>query len=194
MDIKIYSIGFDVMEKALAQAKDGRLHILGKMEEVIDTPRNQISDYAPRIQTIKVPSEKVKDVIGPGGKMIKSIIEETGVKIDIEDNGNINVASTDPEKAKKAISMIEAICAEAEVGKIYNGKVVKILDFGAVVEVLPNITGLLHISEIAHERVRTVTDYVSEGDLVDVKVLDVDRSGRIKLSRKATLAPQDEAH
>jgi len=194
MDIKIDSIGFDVMEKALAQAKDGRLHILSKMEEVIKTPRNQISDYAPRIQTVKVPSEKVKDVIGPGGKMIKSIIEETGVKIDIEDSGNINVASTDPEKAKRAIEMIESICAEAEVGKVYNGKVVKILDFGAVVEVLPNITGLLHISEIAHERVRTVTDYVSEGDKLDVKVLDVDRSGRIKLSRKATLAPQDGAH
>jgi len=194
MDIKIDSIGFDVMEKALAQAKDGRNHILARMETVIDTPRGQLSDYAPRIQTIKVPSEKVKDVIGPGGKMIKSIIEETGVKIDIEDSGNINVASNDPEKAKRALEMIEAICAEAEVGKVYNGKVVKILDFGAVVEVLPNITGLLHISEIAHERVRTVTDYVSEGDKVDVKVLDVDRSGRIKLSRKATLAPQEGAH
>ena len=194
MDIKIDSIGFDVMEKALVQAKEGRLHILSKMEEVIDTPRNQISDYAPRIQTIRVPSEKVKDVIGPGGKMIKSIIEETGVKIDIEDNGNINVASTDPKKAKKAIAMIEAICAEAEVGKVYKGKVVKVLDFGAVVEVLPNVTGLLHISEIAHERVRTVTDFVSEGDQVEVKVLDVDRSGRIKLSRKAILSPRDGAH
>ena len=194
MDIKIDSINFAVMEQALSQAKEGRLHILDKMEEVIKTPRNQISDYAPRIQTIQVPPEKVKDVIGPGGKMIKSIVEETGVKIDIEDDGRINVASTDPEKAKRAIEMIESVCAEAEVGKVYSGKVVKIMDFGAIVEVLPNISGLLHISEIAHERVRSVTDYVSEGDKVDVKVLDVDRSGRIKLSRKATLAPTEEAH
>lgn len=192
MDIKIDSIGFDIMEQALGQAKEGRLHILGEMEKAISTPRNQVSQYAPRIQTIKVKPEKVREVIGPGGKMIKSIVEETGVKIDIEDNGTINVASTDPEQARRAIEIIEGICAEAEVGKTYNGKVVKIMDFGALVEVLPNTTGLLHISEIAHERIRTVTDVINEGDQVDVKVLDVDRAGRIKLSRKAILPK--EAH
>jgi polyribonucleotide nucleotidyltransferase len=190
MDIKIDSIGFDIMEQALTQAKDGRLHILGEMEKAISVPRNSISEFAPRIQTIKVKPEKVREVIGPGGKMIKSIVEETGVKIDINDDGTINVASTDPTKSARAIEIIEGICAEAEVGKTYSGKVVKIMDFGALVEVLPNTTGLLHISEIAHERIRNVTDVVNEGDQVDVKVLDVDRAGRIKLSRKAIL-PQE---
>ncbi len=193
MDIKIDSIGFDIMEQALTQAKDGRLHILNEMEKVISVSRNSISEFAPRIYTIKVKPDKVREVIGPGGKMIKSIVEKTGVKIDINDNGTINVASTDPEQSRKAIQIIEDICAEAEVGKTYSGKVVKIMDFGALVEVLPNTTGLLHISEIAHERVRSVTDVVNEGDQVNVKVLDVDRSGRIKLSRKAIL-PQEEAH
>ncbi len=192
MDIKIDSIGFDIMEQALTQAKDGRLHILSEMEKVISVSRNAISEFAPRIYTIKVKPDKVREVIGPGGKMIKSIVEETGVKIDINDDGTINVASTDPEKSRRAIQIIEDICAEAEIGKTYSGKVIKIMDFGALVEVLPNTTGLLHISEMAHERVRSVTDVVNEGDQVDVKVLDVDRAGRIKLSRKAIL-PQ-EAH
>ncbi|MGH1469062.1 MAG: polyribonucleotide nucleotidyltransferase [Bdellovibrionales bacterium] len=192
MDIKIDSIGFDIMEQALTQAKDGRLHILGEMEKAISVPRNSISEFAPRIHTIKVKPEKVREVIGPGGKMIKSIVEETGVKIDINDDGTINVASTDPTKSARAIEIIEGICAEAEVGKTYSGKVVKIMDFGALVEVLPGTAGLLHISEMAHERVRNVTDVVNEGDQIDVKVLDVDRAGRIKLSRKAILA--QEAH
>lgn len=190
MDIKIDSISFDIMEQALKQAKDGRLHILGEMEKAISVPRNQISEFAPRIHTIKIKPEKVREVIGPGGKMIKAIVEETGVKIDINDDGTINVASTDPEKSKRAIEMIEGICAEAEVGKTYSGKVVKIMDFGALVEVLPGTSGLLHISEIAHERIRNVTDVINEGDQLDVKVLDVDRAGRIKLSRKAIL-PQE---
>lgn len=192
MDIKIDSIGFDIMEQALTQAKEGRLHILGEMEKTIAVPRNSISEFAPRIHTIKVKPEKVREVIGPGGKMIKSIVEETGVKIDINDDGTINVASTDPTKSARAIEIIEGICAEAKIGETYSGKVVKIMDFGALVEVLPNTTGLLHISEMAHERVRNVTDVVNEGDQLDVKVLDVDRAGRIKLSRKAIL-PQ-EAH
>ncbi len=191
MDIKIDSISFDIMEKALAQAKDGRAHILGEMEKVIRTPRGEISEFAPRIETIKIKPEKVREVIGSGGKVVKGIIEQTGVKINIEDDGTIHVASADPKASKRAIEMINAICAEAEVGKTYHGKVVKIMDFGAFVEVLPNTSGLLHISEIAHERIRSVTDVLNEGDEVDVVVLDVDRAGRIKLSRKALLsAPQ----
>lgn len=187
MDIKIDSLTFEVMEKALAQAKEGRHHILNEMEKTISTPRGKISEYAPRIETIQIKPEKVREVIGAGGKVIKSIIEQTGVKINIEDDGKIHIASADPEASRKAIALINDICAEAEVGKVYKGKVVKIADFGAFVEVLPNTSGLLHISEIAHERIRAVTDVLKEGDVVDVKVLEVDRSGRIKLSRKALL-------
>jgi len=187
MDIKIDSIDFKVMEQALKQAYDGRNHILDEMEKVMTQPRGEISPFAPRIETIKIRPEKVREVIGAGGKVIKGIIEETGVKIDIEDDGTIHIASADPIAAKRAIEIINGICAEAEVGKIYKGKVVKIMDFGAFVEILPNNSGLLHISEIAHERIRNVTDVLNEGDVIDVKVMDVDRSGRIKLSRKALL-------
>ncbi len=187
MDIKIDSLTFDVMEKALNQARDGRLHILNKMEEVISTPRGEISEFAPRIITIKIKPEKVREVIGAGGKVIKGIIEETGVKINIEDDGSIHIASTDPEKSKRAVAMIEGICAEVEVGKVYNGKVVKIVEFGAFVEVLPNTQGLLHISEVSNERIRNVSDHLTEGDRIDVKVIEVDRAGRVKLSRKALL-------
>jgi polyribonucleotide nucleotidyltransferase len=187
MDIKIDSISFAVMEQALTQAKDGRLHILTEMEKTISRPRGEISQYAPRIETIKIKPEKVREVIGAGGKVIKAIVEETGVKIDIEDDGTIHIASSDPLKTKRAIEIINGICAEAEVGRVYNGRVVKIMDFGAFVEVMPNTQGLLHISEIAHERIRQVTDVLKEGDLIDVKVLDIDRAGRIKLSRKAIL-------
>jgi len=187
MDIKIDSVSFEVMEKALNQARDGRLHILGEMEKVMKTPRGQISEFAPRIETIKIKPDKIREVIGSGGKVIRGITEQTGVKIDIQDDGTINIASADPQATKKAIAMIEAICAEAEVGKTYSGKVVKIAEFGAFVEILPNTQGLLHISELANERVRQVTDIVKEGDVVDVKVLEVDRAGRIKLSRKALM-------
>lgn len=187
MDIKIDSLTFEQMEKALAQAKDGRHHILNEMEKTIKAPRGQISEYAPRIETIQIKPEKVREVIGAGGKVIKGIIEATGVKINIEDDGKVHIAATDPSKTRKAIQMIQDICAEAEVGKTYKGKVVKIADFGAFVEILPNLSGLLHISEIAHERIRAVTDVLKEGDNIDVKVLEVDRSGRIKLSRKALL-------
>ena len=189
MDIKIDSISFEIMEQALKQAYDGRNHILNEMEKVISQPRGEISQYAPRIETIKIKPDKVREVIGAGGKVIKGIIEETGVKIDIEDDGTIHIASTDPKAAKRAIEIINGICAEAEVGKTYSGKVVKIMDFGAFVEIFPNNSGLLHISEIAHERIRNVTDVLNEGDVIDVKVLDIDRSGRIKLSRKALLGP-----
>jgi len=194
MDIKIDSISFAIMEQALTQAHQGRLHILGEMEKVMKAPRGQISEYAPRIETIKIKPEKVREVIGAGGKVIKGIIEETGVKIDIEDDGRIHIASTDPKAAKRAIEIINGICAEAEVGKVYSGKVVKITDFGAFVEILPNNSGLLHISEISHDRIRNVTDVLSEGDVIDVKVLDIDRAGRIKLSRKVLLDREEPAH
>ena len=187
MDIKIDSVSFAVMEKALMQAKDGRLHILGEMEKVMKAPRGTISEFAPRIETIKIKPDKIREVIGSGGKVIRGITEATGVKIEIQDDGTINIASADPLATKKAIAMIEAICAEAEVGKTYSGKVMKIAEFGAFVEILPNTQGLLHISELANERVRQVSDVVKEGEIIDVKVLEVDRAGRIKLSRKALL-------
>lgn len=187
MDIKIDSVSFEVMEQALAQAKEGRSHILNEMEKVIKVPRGQISEFAPRIETIKIKPDKIREVIGSGGKVIRGITEATGVKIEIEDDGTIHIASADPEATKKAIAMINDIIAEAEVGKTYKGRVVKIAEFGAFVEILPNTQGLLHISEIANERVRSVTDVLKEGEMIDVKVLEVDRAGRIKLSRKALL-------
>lgn len=187
MDIKIDSVSFAVMETALNQAKDGRLFILGEMEKVMKAPRGQMSEFAPRIETIKIKPDKIREVIGSGGKVIRSITEQTGVKIEIQDDGTINIASSDPAATKKAIAIIESICAEAEVGKVYKGKVMKIAEFGAFVEILPNTQGLLHISELANERVRQVTDVLKEGEVIDVKVLEVDRSGRIKLSRKALM-------
>jgi len=187
MDIKIDSVSFLVMETALAQAHQGRLHILGEMEKAMSVPRGQISEFAPRIETIKIHPDKIREVIGAGGKVIRGLTEATGVKIEIEDDGTIHIASSDPLATKKAIAMINDICAEAEVGKTYKGKVMKITDFGAFVEILPNTQGLLHVSEISHERVRAVTDVLSENQEIDVKVLDVDRAGRIKLSRKAIL-------
>ncbi|WP_295903894.1 polyribonucleotide nucleotidyltransferase [uncultured Bdellovibrio sp.] len=187
MDIKIDSVSFDVMDQALAQAKEGRAHILNEMEKVIKVARGQISEFAPRIETIKIKPDKIREVIGSGGKVIRGITEATGVKIEIEDDGTIHIASADPEATKKAIGMINDIVAEAEVGKTYKGRIVKIAEFGAFVEILPNTQGLLHISEIANERVRAVTDVLKEGEIIDVKVLEVDRAGRIKLSRKALL-------
>lgn len=187
MDIKIDSVSFAVIEQALAQAKEGRVHILGEMEKVMKAARGSISEYAPRIETIKIKPDKIREVIGAGGKVIRGITEATGVKIEIQDDGTINIASADPEATKKAIAMITEILAEAEVGKAYKGRVVKIAEFGAFVEIFPNTQGLLHISEISNERVRSVSDVLKEGDVIDVKVLEVDRAGRIKLSRKALL-------
>jgi polyribonucleotide nucleotidyltransferase len=187
MDIKIDSVSFAVMEQALAQAKEGRNHILGEMEKVMKSARGSISEYAPRIETIKIKPDKIREVIGAGGKVIRGITEATGVKIEIQDDGTINIASADPEATKKAIAMITEILAEAEVGKAYKGRVVKIAEFGAFVEIFPNTQGLLHISEISNERVRSVSDVLKEGDIIDVKVLEVDRAGRIKLSRKALM-------
>ncbi|MGE3973849.1 MAG: polyribonucleotide nucleotidyltransferase [Bdellovibrionales bacterium] len=187
MDIKIEGLTFDILQTALAQAKVGRDHILNEMEKVIRAPRGDISEFAPRIETMKIRPDKVREVIGSGGKVIRGIIEACGVKMDIEDDGTIHIASSDMDGIRKAKQMVADICAEAEVGKTYNGRVVKITDFGAFVELLPNTQGLLHISEIAHERLRAVTDALSEGQEIQVKVLDIDRTGRIKLSRKALL-------
>ena len=187
MDIKISGITTEIMKEALAQARTGRLHILEKMEATIAAPRESISTHAPRIVTIQIPVDKIRDVIGPGGKTIRSIIERTGVKIDVEDDGRVNVASTDENSVRKALSIIEELTASPELNKTYLGKVQRITDFGAFVEILPGIDGLLHVSEIAHYRVNDVRKELNEGDQVLVKVINVDPSGKVRLSRKALL-------
>lgn len=189
MDIKIEGIDENIMRTALKQAHDGRLHILGEMAKAIEAPRTEMSLYAPRITTIMVPVDKIREVIGSGGKVIKDIVAQTGCKIDISDDGKINIATNDAKAAQKAIDIIKGIIAEVEVGKTYKGIVKKIVDFGAFVGVMPNQDGLLHISEIAHERVNVVTDYMKEGDEIEVKVIEVDKSGKVRLSRKALLPP-----
>jgi len=186
MDIKVKGLSKEILEKALAQAYRGRMKILDIMETSLPQPRSNISVYAPRIFSIRVPKDKIREVIGPGGKMIRSIIERTGCKIDIDDDGKVDIASVDEASALKAIEIIKEITAEAEIGKTYLGKVVRIVAFGAFVEVLPGIEGLLHISEIAEHRVKTVQDEIQEGEEILVKVIDVD-GDRIRLSRKAVL-------
>ncbi|HSR52041.1 MAG TPA: polyribonucleotide nucleotidyltransferase [Acidobacteriota bacterium] len=190
MDIKITGVTKAIMSEALEQARRGRLHILDKMAESITEPRQDISAYAPRIVTITIPTDKIGEVIGPGGKQIRSIIDQTGVKIDIEDDGTVRIASVDGESAQKAIKIIEEITASAEVGRTYMGKVVKVVDFGAFVEILPGTDGLLHISEIAERHVKDIREEIRVGDKIMVKVLDVDPSGKIRLSRKAVLRDQ----
>ena len=187
MDIKISGVNRDIMRQALHQAREGRLHILGIMKETLAVPRTAVSGYAPRITTIKVKPEKIREIIGPGGKVIRGIIEATGVKIDVEDDGTVTIASSDEVAARKAIEMVQRIAAEAEIGKIYKGTVRKIVEFGAFVEILPGTDGLVHISQLAPERVRKVTDVLKEGDEVMVKVLEIDRQGKIRLSRKDAL-------
>ena len=187
MDIKVGGITTAIMRAALQQALQGRLFILGKMNDVLAKPRTSISSHAPRIVSIKIPVDKIRDVIGPGGKMIRSIIDRTGVKIDVEDDGRVNVASNDEASAKRAISIIEELTATPEVNKTYMGKVQRITDFGAFVEVLPGVDGLLHVSEIASYRVKDVRDELKEGEQILVKVINVDPSGKIRLSRKALL-------
>jgi polyribonucleotide nucleotidyltransferase len=189
MDIKVSGITHDIMKKALEQARQGRLFILDKMRQAIQTSRADISAYAPRIVTIRIPVDKIRDVIGPGGKMIRSIIERTGVKIDVEDDGRVNVASADEASAQKAIGIIQELTATPELNKTYMGKVQRITDFGAFVEIMPGLDGLLHVSEIAHYRVKDVRDELKEGDQVMVKVINIDPSGKIRLSRKALLQP-----
>jgi polyribonucleotide nucleotidyltransferase len=191
MDIKVGGITTEVMTKALEQARKGRLHILAKMKDALPASRQNISLFAPRIVTIRIPVDKIRDVIGPGGKMIRSIIERTGVKIDVEDDGRVNVASADGASAQKAISIIQELTATPELNKTYMGKVQRITDFGAFVEIMPGTDGLLHVSEIANHRVKDVRDELKEGEQLLVKVINIDPTGKIRLSRKALL--QEEA-
>lgn len=184
LDVKTGGLNTEIMKKAVEQARQGRLFILNKMKEVISSPREKMSPHAPRIYTMQIKQEKIRDVIGTGGKVIRGIIEQTGVKIDIDDSGMINIASSDEASAQKAIEIIQGIVAEAELGKIYHGKVKRIVDFGAFVEIIPGVEGLLHISQIADRRIAKVTDELREGDEVQVKVIEIDKMGRIRLSRK----------
>jgi polyribonucleotide nucleotidyltransferase len=192
MDIKIGGVNREVMSQALEQARQGRVHILEKMAAAIDKPRAELSSHAPRIVTIKIKQDRIRDLIGPGGKTIRAIVEETACKIDVSDDGTVLVASSDGVAMQKAIDRIRGLTAEAEVGRIYRGTVRRVVDFGAFVEIMPGTDGLVHISQLANERVRQVTDVVREGDVIDVKVLEVDKSGKIRLSRKEALkdAPQ----
>jgi polyribonucleotide nucleotidyltransferase len=190
MDIKIDGLTEDILRKALAQAREGRVFIIGKLRETIAAPRSDISLYAPRITTVKVKEDQVRTVIGSGGKNIRQIISETGVTIDVEDDGTVTIASSDAEAAARAVAMVKWLTEEAEVGKIYRGTVKKIVDFGAFVEILPGTEGLLHISQIAKERINKVTDVLKEGDEVMVKVLEVDKQGKIRLSRKDALGAE----
>jgi polyribonucleotide nucleotidyltransferase len=187
MDIKIQGITKEIMQVALAQAKEARMHILSKMQEALGEAKTEVSNFAPRLYTMKINPEKIRDVIGKGGSVIRALTEETGTQINIEEDGTITIASADPEKAEMAKRRIEQITAEVEIGKVYEGPVTKILDFGALINLLPGKDGLLHISQIAHERVERVTDYLSEGQIVKVKVLETDEKGRVKLSMKALL-------
>jgi len=191
MDIKIEGITQEIMEIALEQAQAARLHILGEMNKVIEAGREEVSDNAPRMKSIKIDQDKIRDVIGKGGATIRSLTEETGATIDIEDDGTINIYATEGESLRDALYRIEMICAEPEVGVIYDGKITRIVDFGAFVEIMPGTEGLLHISQIAEERVEKVTDYLEEGQMVRVKCLDFDQRGRIKLSLKE--AARDDA-
>jgi polyribonucleotide nucleotidyltransferase len=188
MDNKVGGITKEIMRRALMQARDARLFILSVMEKAIPTARKDVSAYAPRIVTIKIKPDKIRDVIGPGGKVIRGLVEETGCKIDVEDDGTVLIAAADNTALEKAIAMIQQITAEPEIGKIYDGVVRKIVDFGAFVEIMPGTDGLLHISQISDERVRAVEDVLHEGDEIPVKVLDVDRSGKIRLSLREARA------
>jgi polyribonucleotide nucleotidyltransferase len=188
MDNKVGGVTKEVMRQALHQARDARLFVLGVMQKAISAPRKEMSAYAPRIVTLKIKPDKIRDVIGPGGKVIRALVEETGCKIDVEDDGTVLIASADGLALERAIEAIQAIVAEPEIGKIYRGKVRKVVDFGAFVEIMPGTDGLLHISQMATERVRRVEDVVREGDEVMVKVLDVDRSGKIRLSLREAQA------
>jgi polyribonucleotide nucleotidyltransferase len=187
MDIKIGGITPALMHQALEQAKAGRLHILSCMQKALETPRTNMSAFAPRIYTMKVKQDKIREVIGPGGKTIRGIQADCGVKINIEDSGIVTIASVDGASLEKAKEMVNRIVEEVEIGKTYLGTVRKIMDFGAFVEVLPGTDGLVHISQLAHHRVKSVADEVAEGDQILVKVLEIDRQGKIRLSRKETM-------
>jgi polyribonucleotide nucleotidyltransferase len=193
MDIKVGGITSKIMSEALEQARKARLQILETMLATLPEPRTAISPYAPRIYTMKIPTDKIRDVIGPGGKMIRSIIEQTGVKIDVEDDGKVNIASSDEVSAKKAIQMITDLTAVAEIGKTYLGKVVRLVEFGAFVEIFPGTDGLLHISEVAEHRIRNIRDELKEGDQVLVKCVAME-GNKIRLSRKAVLRDTRDKH
>lgn len=193
MDIKIGGLTKELMAQAMEQAKEGRLHILGEMAKALDASRTEMSPYAPRITTLKIPVDKIRDVIGAGGKVIREIIDKTGVSIDIEDSGTVTIASSDQAASDKAIKIISDIIQEVEVGKIYLGKVKKIMDFGAFVEILPGTDGLVHISQICDRRIKKVQDEIQEGDEIVVKVIDVDRNGKVKLSRKEAMREEAAA-
>lgn len=192
MDIKIKGLSREIMDKAMLQARDGRLHILGEMAKSITTARNELSRYAPKIVTIKINPEKIRDIIGPGGKTIRSITESCGVKMEVQDDGTVNIASNDSTKVQNAIAIIESLTQEAVVGKLYRGIVKRIVDFGAFVEIIPGTDGLVHVSQISDSRVANVRDVLSEGDEVWVKCLEIDRQGKIRLSMKEAAAEMKE--
>jgi polyribonucleotide nucleotidyltransferase len=187
MDIKIDGINREIMQQALRQAKEARFHILDEMEKAITKPRSEVSEYAPVILNMQIRPEKVRSLIGPGGKVIREICSATDSRIDVDDNGAVTIAARERDSANEAVEMIGRITQDAEIGKLYRGRVVKIMDFGAFVEIFPGTDGLVHISQLDRERVNKVSDVVSEGDEVIVKVLDIDKNGKIALSRKAAL-------
>jgi polyribonucleotide nucleotidyltransferase len=194
MDIKIDGLSHDVMRDALYQAREGRLHILDEMNKALAVTREEMSVHAPRIEVMQINPDKIRDVIGPGGKVIRSIVQDTGCKIDVDDTGAVSIASTDGVALEKAKDIIRGLTASPEIGRIYDGKVRKVVDFGAFVEILPGTDGLLHISQLADERVATVTDVVKEGDEIPVKVLEVDRQGKIRLSLKEARRDLEESN
>jgi polyribonucleotide nucleotidyltransferase len=190
MDIKIAGVSIDIMREALAQARAARLHVLQKMAETVREARKELPEHAPRFVTIKIRPEKIREIIGPGGKVIRGIQEKTGAKIDVEDDGKVTIFSASSAAAQMAVDIIQDICREVEPDRIYVGKVKSIKEFGAFVELMPGTEGLLHISQIAESRIRAVVDVLAEGDMVAVKVIEVDGNGKIRLSRKAALRDQ----
>ena len=197
MDIKVDGLTRKILEEALDQAKRGRIHILERMDAAISSARDEVSQYAPRIVTVTIKPDKVRDIIGPGGKTIRAIQEQTGAQIDINDNGTVSIASSDSRSLEQAQALISGLTMEPEVGQFYNGIVKKIVEIGAFVEIMPGTDGLLHISEVAKERIRAVEDVLSEGDEVIVKCIKVDRDGKIRLSRREALdanPPPEEVH
>jgi len=193
MDIKIQGITKEIMQVALAQALEARLHILGKMKAAMGSARTELSEFAPRLYTMKINPERIRDVIGKGGATIRAITEETGTTIDIQEDGSITIAATTGDAARQAMKRIEELTAEVEVGRVYDGTVLRLLEFGAIVSVLPGKDGLLHISQIANERVNQVSDYLKEGQSLRVKVIEADEKGRLRLSMKALLEAQDSS-
>jgi polyribonucleotide nucleotidyltransferase len=187
MDVKIDGISREIMAKALEQARQGRIHILDCMAKAISEPREELSVWAPRITTLHIKQDKIRDLIGPGGKVIRGIQESCSVRVKVDDSGRVDVSSTDPNNTEKALAMIREITQEAEIGALYLGIVKRVVDFGAFVEIFPGTDGLVHISHLAHQRVDKVTDVLHEGDEVLVRVIDIDRSGKIRLSRKEAL-------